>query len=485
MGYNTSTQKLVFHGRYMDDVCKGIGLAIHDEYPLRSKWDPILTKTLKQELPLIHFLETIKFNSFKNIPPQPFFRFDDMGRGYILGILFNLLQGVSPYLIFWLGLLFFIMIFFWISLEYFLCDLWVYNYVLCFTFGFSSYLYSILSLTYSASGFYILSFLSLLPICIYTVFNRNKTIIGCFIRITITSIILSICLICRSSSIAAYIGVGIVILKLSKDMTTSVKVKNKLWILFLSFLILIMPYIILHQHINNKIMHTLSKYSSNPSLGNHHPFWHIIWTGLGDFDKKNHYAVNDHMAVDFAKSKGWTTEFSNAAEGIDKQYEHILKTSIINDILNDPFWYLGILRKRFFSTLFQLKLYPWKFRDGIFLKSEESNRSNAIDFYYMLIPRADNFGINPYMMELPIELFIFPTWIIILVSFFSVINKSFVNIFQQEFFILFVVGVSSMILPVCVTTVAGIETQGFFIFYYLGFSFFIGKLIIYKFLKTK
>lgn len=106
----------------------------------------------------------------------------------------------------------------------------------------------------------------------------------------------------------------------------------------------------------------VSKKGGDAYSGNrmkHHPFWHSIWCGLGDFDGKYGYDWYDVTANNFVESRFREEYGEKIFGGIDTtssafvyyfhllpEYEIFLRDKVIKDITKDPLWYAGILMKR-------------------------------------------------------------------------------------------------------------------------------------------
>jgi hypothetical protein len=118
---------------------------------------------------------------------------------------------------------------------------------------------------------------------------------------------------------------------------------------------------------------TLAKVGGHPYPGNvrmYHHFWHPVWCGLGDFDKKYGYVWDDTRALAYAKpileqkfheyvpSGYFQTNVKTLDEYWDKEsiykklpydienYNEIIRDKVIYDIRHDPMWFVGILYKR-------------------------------------------------------------------------------------------------------------------------------------------
>jgi hypothetical protein len=103
-----------------------------------------------------------------------------------------------------------------------------------------------------------------------------------------------------------------------------------------------------------------------------HQFWHPVFCGLGDFDRKYGYAWKDQVAYQFAipilrdryqisypyhpdslHFQAWYDSAHIYYIKFDEieAYEKIMKEKVLHDIQKDPGWYFNILQKRIFRIL--------------------------------------------------------------------------------------------------------------------------------------
>jgi hypothetical protein len=136
----------------------------------------------------------------------------------------------------------------------------------------------------------------------------------------------------------------------------------------------------------------------------HHPFWHAIFVGLGDWDDHVHgYEYDDRVAYAYATpilreryGLDLTYDVSMISPGIPSspsrfsdyyfaetyddagsyhispldlpEYSRVVRDKVISDILHDPRWYLGILRRRLSTVMTDttpLRLAIGRWRIGI------------------------------------------------------------------------------------------------------------------------
>jgi len=100
----------------------------------------------------------------------------------------------------------------------------------------------------------------------------------------------------------------------------------------------------------------------------HHPFWHPIAAGLGDFDKKYGYqmydipifgkamhVLNHRYGYNFIPKDWFYGDPKDPAVVVKPEtlpeYESALRYLVVGDVSKDPLWYLGILRDRIFQIV--------------------------------------------------------------------------------------------------------------------------------------
>jgi hypothetical protein len=106
----------------------------------------------------------------------------------------------------------------------------------------------------------------------------------------------------------------------------------------------------------------------------HHPVWHNVFTGLGDFDTDKGYRWDDRIAYAYAAPilhsryhlnytypKGgfyFEESYDQTRENLVSpqdlpEYVEIIREKVIDDVLGDPGWYLGILGRRLLAIMSQ------------------------------------------------------------------------------------------------------------------------------------
>lgn len=98
----------------------------------------------------------------------------------------------------------------------------------------------------------------------------------------------------------------------------------------------------------------------------HHPVWHSIFCGLGDFAEDRGYVwmdrrafeyatplLNSEYGMDLSYSGGFYYDNTYDASGVYHikpeslpEYSEVLRTKVLGDILQSPAWYAGVIAKR-------------------------------------------------------------------------------------------------------------------------------------------
>jgi len=183
-------------------------------------------------------------------------------------------------------------------------------------------------------------------------------------------------------------------------------------------------------------------------LKNHH-FWHTIWCGMSDFDKKYGHSWEDYVAemkakpvlkekygIDVGPIKYHNRPTDNyLSPQYPDEYNNVMRYLVFEDLKKDPLWYIGILMSRF-KKIFFSSIQP-QINLGI------GNR--------ILLPTPKIF----YFI-LPVILVIVRAW---------------------GYVRLLLISMGSAIIPICVTTYSNYN-------YYSIVHLFIAALLFYIIIKT-
>ena len=124
------------------------------------------------------------------------------------------------------------------------------------------------------------------------------------------------------------------------------------------------------EHKTAQANRVLLEHGGIPHVGKrdtHHQFWHPLWCGLGDFDRKYGHCWNDIVAAhrtvpELIEQTGipfkWPVPFPEGCSIMDEnglyvitpyeqpEHERILRNEVLHRLRTDPFWYAEILLKR-------------------------------------------------------------------------------------------------------------------------------------------
>jgi hypothetical protein len=211
--------------------------------------------------------------------------------------------------------------------------------------------------------------------------------------------------------------------------------------------------------------------------------WLGLWEGLGDFDRTKGHAWDDDVAREVLRRAGMAPPerypvWENAPEN-----EALFRRLVVDDVRSAPGWYAGILARRVWVTLTQIKLSPWAPRDGLSIAPRRSSNEGAIDTYYAMATTADRIGLGPWRFELPLVLLWEPTVLLILLF---LLGRGIARLHPwatrlgPALFVMLCVAVAALSLPVLFTTAAGLETQAFVMVYFLGAAFLLDEALRYR-----
>jgi hypothetical protein len=336
-------------------------------------------------------------------------RFDDSGRAWLLGVLFGALGGAAPFLLFWLAILAAAPILSWTSLEFTRVGYPVAGAVFVAALSGSAFVIDVLALGYSAIGFHVVAVLVLAPIAAYATLGR-PTVRGLLGRAAVSGVLVGVCAVCRGTVVSLLPGFALALaigshraLAAASRSWRSRGRSGALWLAALG--LLAAPYLGLRTWAEARIGATRDAYGREPM-----PLYHdaalLIWKGLGDFDTTKGYAFRDkagELALQRVDPRGLASRDSEA----------LLRDVILNDIREDPLWFVGILAKRLAATVSLYKLWPWAPRDGTSIYPARTENEGVIDHYYGLTMQADWYRIGPWTGELPVSLVLAPTLLLL------------------------------------------------------------------------
>ena len=471
--------------RYINFAC---GLFLFDLYPLASDllYPKVIDEINQLKLQKNHFWEKIPADSLLKCDYFFLDFFDDAGIGFFSGILFKLFNGIFPLLIPWLCIFLVVFIFLILVSLFHSSGNSIAATVFITLCSFSGFLVDGFAMIYSGSGYYLASVLILLIFSYNSVKGKINSIREFNLFSFLIGILFGICILCRFCSIAILFGYFTAIYFWIKRNNFP----KKILVFCLAFLSLITPYVILRTFINYKIKTSLQKAhlsSTQNFKSQSHPVWHGIWIGLGDYDTEKGFVYNDNCAADYVrKITGKKYESNFITDSIvDDLYETTLKKKVLQEISDDPIWYLKILLKRFAAVVFQTKIMPWGPLQGKSINTNPSElRSDGIKIYSLYynncLSNADFFFFRNHKLELPVQVILLPMIILVacyIIFLFKNEERS-LSRYSEYFKIFSCMSVGILPLPLFITTFGCVETEAMVFVYFLSFAFFMEEIFV-------
>ena len=455
---------------YLDGGGEAARVSINsaDGAELRLGFQRYLTRSVAEEgaLPW-KFWRTIQVRPLlkgRQLVPR---EIDDPGRAGLLTAGFRLLRGVSPFLPLWLGALVIAPVLAWAGRELARAGRTASGIAFTLLVACSPYVVDSLWLPYSAVGFYVIALVTIVPVATYAV-SSDLRAAGLAARALAAGAVFALCVLCRSGSLFLLPGYVLALAagawRLGARRAGTGQMASRLVHAAVLLALFIAPYALVRQP-------------------RHHEVWLGLWEGLGDFDRTKGHAWDDDVAREALRRAGMGPPerypvWENAPEN-----EALFRRLVVDDVRSSPGWYAGILARRLWVTLTQIKLSPWAPRDGLSITPRRSSNEGAIDTYYAMATPADRIGLGPWRFELPLVLLWEPPLLLILL--FGLgrgIRRlhPWATRLGPVLFVMLCVAVAALSLPVLFTTAAGLETQAFVMVYFLGVAFLIDEALRYR-----
>jgi hypothetical protein len=456
--------------RYLDGGGEAARVSINsaDGAELRLGFQRYLTRSVAEEgAPPWKFWRTIQVRPLlkgRQLVPR---EIDDPGRAGLLTAGFRLLRGVSPFLPLWLGALVIAPVLAWAGRELARAGRTAAGIAFTLLVACSPYVVDSLWLPYSAVGFYVIALVTIVPVATYAV-SSDVRAAGLAARALAAGAVFALCVLCRSGSLFLLPGYVLALAagawRLGARRAAAGQMASRLVNAAVLFALFVAPYTLVRQP-------------------RHHEVWLGLWEGLGDFDRTKGHAWDDDVAREVLRRAGMGPPerypvWENAPEN-----EALFRRLVIDDVRSSPGWYAGILARRLWVTLTQIKLSPWAPRDGLSITPRRSSNEGAIDTYYAMATPADRIGLGPWRFELPLVVLWEPTLLLILL--FAGGRgidrlRPWATRLGPVLLVMLCVAVAALSLPVLFTTAAGLETQAFVMVYFLGVAFLIDEALRYR-----
>jgi hypothetical protein len=208
-----------------------------------------------------------------------------------------------------------------------------------------------------------------------------------------------------------------------------------------------------------------------PSLPLHnatrHNTWVTIWEGLGDFDRTKGHTWDDRVVkqilidAGFPGMTGKRALFSDPGDYTGPTL--YFRDLVIDHAVHDPAWLAGILVRRVAVTVTQWKLRPLGGGNAPSFAPRTAANEGLIDSYYSLLTTADQLGLGPWRLELPLPILWLPLVALAFVLWIRPAGER-----GLAWGVVGVVALAAGSVPIIVGTGGGIETQSFVIVYFVA-----------------
>ena len=374
-------------------------------------------------------LNTIRANAFfphrRALTPN---LFDDPGRAALLGYVFRRINGVAPFMVFWLAPLVLVPV----SLALFITCVRAHQAgiaaVFCAWLVLAPFVAETLALARNTVGFYLIAVLLLVAGTMRSVFGRVETPPRLLLRALISGIFVAFLAWCRSSVAICLPGflLHFAVAAIRQE-PGGAAAWRRIVLTSLAFLAPVLGFRDTRQH----------------------DVWLAAWEGLGDFDRKYDHTWSDPAAERIARAHG-------APSLRSRESERAFKDVVISRIAGDPAWFADILVKRFLSTLTLWKLWPYGPTDGEFIQRSTSPNEGFIDKYFTYTSTADHLGFAPEPIEVRAGFLAAPLFLYLVGA--AVFRRR-NDAWRHGLVALVCVGAGVLGLPVLMTTAGGQETQ--------------------------
>jgi hypothetical protein len=404
--------------RGWDDLAIALGHQVSGDYPVAPYQ---IANRFRRDLPdFVAFRdELLLVVSRERVRPQQFWRtvdvsvfradqlslarrWDDPGRALMLVLGFELLGGVAPYLLSWLGVLFAVLVLSWLGLELLAAGRPVAAFASLALLVASAFLVDVLMLGYAGAAFPLLTLLLALALASYALVGSPAPR-GLLLRATAAGVLFGWFALARSVSLLSLPGL-LLALALAAFRATPKEAPplRRAAPLLAASLLLLAPYFVLRAWNDARMDATRERLQIQRGAPQQHDVWITLWQGLGDFDRSK-----GHVFLDMAGELEARKHGSN--ERLSPLSEAIFRKLVLKDIREDPLWFAGILARRAWATLTLLKLLPREASDGRSFAAAAHEAEGVTDNYYAMTLRADQVRLGRLVVELPLPiLWLFP-----------------------------------------------------------------------------
>jgi hypothetical protein len=365
-------------------------------------------------------------------------RGDDKGRALLLSLGFKLLSGVAPALGLWLGAFAAIPVLFWTAWELWAAGSPRAAAAFPVLLACSSYFVQVLSLPYSAAGFYTLAIAALVPLGAYALLGQ-PTLRGLLLRAGATGAVVALCALCRSGTLLAFPGFLLVV---ALGLRRAQGARPYALVLMAGSALMLTPWFLVRPQ-------------------QHRQPWMALWQGLGDFDRTYGHSFYDPDAKQALREAGVELPRDVGVEFENPDNDRVFRKLFFESIERDPLWYAAILAKRVGATLVQAPLWSSRVARGAIAATGGAARDRVQGVYYRMTRTADWFGLGQARFEVPMPLLMLPA--IVLAGLSARRGAT-----HGPLLLAGCAAVAALGLPVLITTASALEPQAFMLVHLLA-----------------
>lgn len=411
-----STETLFAHWRAFDDLALAIGHAGRGEFPVASY--RVRNMVRRERDPRFVAFRSALFETITNAklsPGRPWEivpgstltlpggvrlgrRLDDVGRPLMVSQAFRVLGGVSPFLVFWIGVFAMAGTLAWAVFELSETGRGSTGLALAGLCSASAFLLDVALLGYSPAAFHLAGLFVVLALAVFAQ-NGRPSVRALLVRATAAGLVLGLCALGRATVLTFAAAVGLALLvSLRRTLGEKWRTRRAGWLAIALVALVALPSVALFGAARRLNDETVARYGKERLAAYHDAV--LIWKGLGDFDREKGYEFWD-MAGQAAVRK------VSPNGTFDREGERNLWRSILADIRSDPAWFAGILGQRLLATVAFPKLWSRQSVDQAPFFKATSKNEGVIDAYYSLCRQVDRFALGRREVELP-------TWMLLL-----------------------------------------------------------------------
>ncbi len=393
--------------RAWDDVAIGSGLAAFDSFPVApylvtnafSRKGQVAFATFKETFGQLERANRARLSRpWEGFPAADLFPrrprvaqgFDDRGRAFLLGWGFRLLGKVSPGLLFWLAPALTALVLLWIMTEASRAGWAVFGFVVSLLVAISSFCVDVLTLGYSAAGFYLVSILACLALGIGALGHRT-TLPGLVGRSLIAGIVLALGVTARSVSWTVL--PALLIISSLGAMRISAPRGRRVGAALGAAICLLSPTVLLRAHIADSSRRAADRFGGDAAPASH-DIWITYWQGLGDFDRTHGDVFLDGAGLPVLREHG-------GRERVSERSEAIMRRIVMESIQAEPAWFARILVERTLSTVSFRKLWPRATAASPGFYPSTTPNEGATDSYWTMTDQADTVRLGSSRIEAP------------------------------------------------------------------------------------